>query len=119
MTSNNKQIVGNARSLRKNMTRHEKHLWFDFLREHKVKWRRQHIIDNYIVDFYSPKAKLAIELDGSQHYDPKNMKYDEKRTQQIEEYSILVIRFSNLEIDRYFKEVCETIDYIVDTRSDE
>ena len=111
MKYNSKSLINNSRVLRKEMTRHERHLWFDFLHEHKLKWRRQYIISGYIVDFYSPQARLAIELDGSQHYEPANMMYDEKRTQRIEEYDIEIIRFSNLEIDRYFDSVCQTIDH--------
>ena len=105
-----------ASELRKNMTRHERHLWYDFLRSYKRQWRRQQIINSFIVDFYCPKAMLAVELDGSQHYDEGNMLYDERRTQKINKYNIVILRFSNIEIDRRFKEVCETIDLITEQR---
>ena len=83
----NPKLKEKAKELRKNMTRHERKLWFDFLSTHYLKWRAQQIIDNYIVDFYSSKARMAIELDGSQHYEPENMKYDEQRTNKIEKYN--------------------------------
>ena len=112
----NSDLKTKASELRKNMTRHERHLWYDFLMTYKYRWRRQQIINTFIADFYCAKAMLAIELDGSQHYDKGNMLYDKKRTQKINEYNIIVLRFSNKEIDRRFKEVCETIDLITEQR---
>lgn len=112
----NPELKEKAKNLRKNMTKHERKLWFEFLATHNLKWRPQQIIDNYIVDFYSSKARMAIELDGSQHYEPENMKYDEKRTIKIEKFNIIVVRFTNLEIDKCFRDVCETIDYISGSR---
>ena len=65
----NKNIVSLARELRKNMTKEEKHLWYDFLRTYPIKFMRQKIIGRYIADFYCAKANLVIELDGSRHYE--------------------------------------------------
>ena len=65
----NKKIVANAKELRKNMTKEERHLWYDYLRNYPVRVLRQKIIGDYIVDFCCTSAKLVIELDGSQHYD--------------------------------------------------
>ena len=65
----NKELLPAARELRKNMTREEKHLWYDFLRSYPVKIRKQHVLGKYIADFYCASAKLIIELDGSQHYE--------------------------------------------------
>ena len=64
----NKAIISTARMLRKNMTREEKHLWYDYLRNHPARFTRQKVLGHYIADFYSARAKLVIELDGSGHY---------------------------------------------------
>ena len=56
-----------ARNMRKNATKQENHLWYDFLRKYPVQFCRQVMIDDFIADFYCHKAKLVIELDGSQH----------------------------------------------------
>ena len=109
----NKSLIPRAKQLRKNATRQENHLWYDFLRSYPVKFQRQKTIDNFIVYFYCHKAKLVIELDGSQHYKPENMEYDRKRTAILEKYDLTVIRFSNHEVDNYFYNVCEKIDNFV------
>jgi len=75
-TGYNSKMKETARSLRKNMTRQEKHLWYDFLRDYPVKWYRQRSVDRFIVDFFCFKARLVIELDGSQHYTEDGMEYD-------------------------------------------
>ena len=75
MHSRNGDLLHNARSLRKSMTREERRLWFDFLHGYPVRFRRQEIFGNYIADFYCPDARLVIELDGSQHYEEKAVKY--------------------------------------------
>ena len=69
----NKEIVPLAKTLRKNMTKEEKHLQYDYLKEYPIRFIRQKIIGKYIVDFYCAKAKLVIELDGSRHYDDKGI----------------------------------------------
>ncbi len=106
----NKEIVPFAKELRKNMTKEEKHLWYDFLRNYPIKFLRQKVIGKYIADFYCSKAKLVVELDGSEHYEEKNIEKDNIRTKFLEQYGIKVIRFSNLDIKRNFKEVCNKID---------
>ena len=112
----NNKLLENARFLRREMTRHEKHLWYDFLQHYPVKIYKQRIIDNFIADFYCHKAKLVIELDGSQHYTPEGKSYDEARTEIINQYGILVIRYSNLDIDIKFEGVCYEIDKIITER---
>ena len=72
----NKQLVPLAKQLRKEMTREERHLWYDFLRSYPVRFSRQKVLGKYIADFYSAEAKLVIELDGSQHYEDRNVKKD-------------------------------------------
>ena len=112
----NLNLSDRAKDLRKNMTKQEKHLWYDFLSKHEVRWYKQRIIDNYIVDFYCSRAKLVIELDGSQHYTKDGTEYDNERTNVLREYGIEVIRFSNNEIDTCFDGVCLKIEEIVKKR---
>ncbi len=95
------------------MTKEEKHLWYDFLRTYPVRFLRQKVIDNYIVDFYCSKAKLVIELDGSQHYEDKGREYDKIRTKKLEERNLTVLRIPNNVLNERFNEVCEYIDNIV------
>lgn len=113
MYKHNPKLTDNARNLRKNMTKEERHLWYDYLRNYKIRFLRQKVIDNYIVDFYCSKAKLVIELDGSQHYDQKGLLKDKIRTERIERYNITVLRIPNSEINANFDGVCEFIDNYV------
>lgn len=105
-----------ARQLRKNMTRQEKHLWYDFLSTYPVKFYRQRVIEGYIADFFSFSAKLVIELDGNQHYTDQGKEYDSIRTEILQTYDLEVIRFKNEQIDKNFKDVCEQIDRKVTER---
>ncbi len=111
MYKHNKKLTPLARTLRKNMTKEEKHLWYDFLKFREERWLKQKIIDKYILDFYCSKYKLAIELDGSQHYEDENMIKDAIRTERINEFGIDVIRVPNAQIKNYFVDVC---DYIIE-----
>jgi very-short-patch-repair endonuclease len=104
-----KRLVPNARSLRKEMTRQERHLWYDFLSAHSVRFQRQKTIGQYIVDFYCHRAKLAVELDGSQHYSQEAMEYDLLRSEALNAQGVMVLRFTNTDIDRNFESVCEAI----------
>ena len=99
-----------SRELRKNQTKEESLLWNQFLRQYPLRFRRQYIIGNYIVDFYCHQAKLVVELDGSQHYDPEEQKNDAERTHYLESQGLKVLRFSNLDVTRRFRGVCEAID---------
>ena len=110
----NKEIIPTAKMLRKNMTREEKRLWYDFLRLCPVRFSRQKVLGKYIADFYSAQAKIVIELDGSEHYTNEGKKYDRERTAFLEEYGLKVIRISNLEIHRNFKGVCEYLNEILE-----
>lgn len=109
----NKSIVPFARDLRKNMTKEEKHLWYDFLKTHPARFSRQKILGKYIADFYCAKAKLVIELDGSQHYKEEGREYDSERTSYLETYDITVLRISNYDINSNFSGVCTYIDSAV------
>ena len=106
----NKKLVGIARTLRKEMTKEERHLWYDFLRQHPLKVYRQKPIGNYIVDFYCLSARLVVELDGGQHYEPSGQKKDGERTQGLEAMGLHVLRFSNLDVMQNFEGVCQTIE---------
>ena len=112
----NAQLTSNAKQLRKNMTKEERHLWYDFLRDYPVRFLRQKVIDNYIVDFYCHEARLIIELDGSQHYEDREIKKDAVRTEMLEKRDLTVIRIPNNEIFRNFRGVCEYIDLTVRER---
>ena len=109
----NKQLVPLAKQLRKEMTKEERHLWYDFLRTYPVRFSRQKVLGKYIVDFYSAQAKLVIELDGSQHYENGNMENDAVRTSFLEGYGLTVMRIPNNEVNRNFRGVCEYIDAAV------
>ena len=95
------------------MTKEERHLWYDFLRNYEVKFLRQKPIGNYIVDFYCAQAKLIIELDGSQHYSEIGVEKDTHRTEFLEQYGLTVIRIPNNEVNYNFTGVCEYIDSFV------
>ena len=113
----NSKLTPAARYLRKEMTPQEKHLWYDFLRDYPVKFYRQRVINNFIVDFYCSQAKLIIELDGSQHYTEQGIAHDKERTIILESLGIRVIRFSNADIDKNFNSVCQTIHEIVKSKN--
>ncbi len=102
-----------AKELRKNMTKHEKHLWYDFLSGFEPRFQRQKAIDNFIADFYCHKAKLVIEIDGSQHYTEDGLEKDIFRTEILEGVGLKIIRFTNYQIDTNFDGVCEYIDMVV------
>ena len=105
-----------ALGLRKNMTKEERHLWFDFLKGYQTKFYTQRAIGQYIVDFYCAKAKLVIELDGGGHYEPEQWRYDMERTKFLEEQNLKVLRFTNTDIQKKFYSVCTTIDIVVKER---
>ncbi len=115
----NEQLVPLAKQLRRDMTKEERRLWYDFLRTHPTRFTRQKVLGSYIADFYSAKAALVIELDGSQHYEEKNMRSDAVRTAFLEEYGLKVLRIPNNEINQNFPGVCEYIDLEVKRRLNE
>ena len=108
----------NARRLRREMTPHERKLWYLFLRKYPVKIYKQRIIGKFIVDFYCASAKLVIEVDGSQHYEPQGMAYDVERSAFLSALGLNVLRFSNRDIDRDFRGVCEQIDLTIQYRQE-
>ena len=112
-SKHNKQLVPFAKQLRKEMTKEERKLWYDFLRNYPVRFSRQKVLGKYIADFYSAEAKLVIELDGSQHYDDINIEKDTARTVFLKGYGLTVIRIPNNEVSNNFRGVCEYIDIAV------
>ena len=105
----NNELIQNARTLRKSMTKEERHLWFDFLRYCQPRFRRQEIIGHYVADFYCHQAKLVIELDGSQHLEPDATLYDERRSAYFKALGINVVRYYNTDINQNFVGVCQNI----------
>lgn len=112
----NKNLIPRAKELRKNATPQENELWYKFLRNYPIRFQRQKTIGQFIVDFYCHGAKLAIELDGSQHFTPEGITHDEARTAAIETVGVTVLRFTNRDIDREFQAVCIKIDAVVRER---
>ena len=112
----NKRLTPYARRLRHNMTRHECHLWFDYLSKLPIRVRSQKPIGDYIVDFYCPTARLVIELDGSQHYEEAHEQKDALRDATLAGMGLKVLRYSNLDIDRRFEAVCEDIRLHIENR---
>lgn len=107
-----------ARELRKNMTPSEKILW-DALRKKQLKgfrFRRQHPIDQFIIDFYCHQVRLVIEIDGEVHDLEDQKEYDEGRTAELEDLGLTVIRFKNEEVLNDVKQVVRKIKGILDTK---
>lgn len=109
----NRDLIRVAKNLRSNMTKEEKHLWYDYLKNYKVRFSRQKILGKYVADFYCAKANLVIELDGSQHYQEKELDYDKARTEYLSKFNIKVVRIPNNEVNKNFDGVCRYIDMTV------
>ncbi|MBR4472580.1 MAG: endonuclease domain-containing protein [Oscillospiraceae bacterium] len=110
------ELISRAKELRNKATPQENHLWYDFLRTYPVRFQRQKTIGSFIADFYCHAAKIVIEIDGSQHYDPQGTAYDAERTAILEEYGLEILRFSNRDVNTRFQSVCEMIDHEVKRR---
>jgi len=102
-----------SQKLRREMTRQEKHLWYDCLKSCPIPFRRQKQFGRYIVDFYCAGAKLVVELDGSQHYEPDAEQHDSDRDQYLSTLGLTVLRFGNYDVDFHFDSVCATIERAV------
>ena len=102
-----------SQKLRREMTRQEKHLWYDCLKSSPIPFRRQKQFGRYIVDFYCAGAKLVVELDGSQHYEPDAEQRDSDRDQYLSTLGLTVLRFGNYDVDCHFDSVCATIERAV------
>ena len=106
-----------AKELRRKMTPHERKLWYLFLRNYPIKIYKQRIIGSFIVDFYCHRAKLVIEIDGSQHYEENGIAYDKEGSAYLQSLGLKVVRYSNREITWNFKKVCEQLDILLKDRS--
>ena len=112
----NKKLTPFAQELRRNMTKEERQLWYHFLQDHPVQFKRQAVCGRYILDFYCPRAKLAIELDGNQHAEPEALEKDRLRTEYLNSLGIYVLRIPNRRIWINFPGVCEFIDDLLQQR---
>ena len=110
------EILRRSQSLRKQMTKEERHLWYDFLKTYPIQFKRQYPIGPYFADFYCFRAKLIVELDGSQHCEPKKSEYDQRRTEYLQRQGYAVLRISNRDVMTKFRAVCEYIDCMVQNR---
>ncbi|MBQ2927788.1 MAG: endonuclease domain-containing protein [Oscillospiraceae bacterium] len=109
----NQKLTSRAQNLRKNMTKEERRLWYEYLSKYPYRFRRQVAFGRYILDFYCAAAKLAIELDGSQHYEAQGQVYDSQRSAWLNSMGIQVMRFSNLDVLQNLSGVCQSIDIAV------
>ena len=110
----NSKIVPAAKMLRKNMTKEERHLWYDYLRTHPARFSRQKVLGKYIADFYSAQARLVVELDGGGHYTEEAKQYDNERTAFLQAYGLRIIRIPNNEVNCNFRGVCDYINLTVE-----
>jgi len=108
-TLNNQRLTENAQKLRREMTREERHLWYDFLKALPFTVNRQKVIGRYIADFYIAQAHLVIELDGQQHGEKDHVLSDQKRDAYMKSHGIRVLRYSNADIRSRFSDVCQDI----------
>ena len=106
---NNNSLTKKSQKLRKEMTKEERHLWYDFLKGLPVTVNRQKVFGVYILDFYCPVAGIAIELDGSQHYEETGREKDRERDAYLKSKGVTVLRYSNFDVNHNFSGVCEDI----------
>ena len=108
---NRPELKSFRKKLRSNLTQAEAVLW-RHLKNSQLegrKFRRQHSVNNYVLDFYCPSEKLAVELDGDQHYSENGYHHDQKRSDELKELGIKVIRFENNEVLLHHAAVLEEI----------
>lgn len=111
----NPDLVPRAKELRKNMTRAEQKLWFNYLKDFQFRVHRQRPIDNFIVDFYCAVLKLVIEIDGDSHFTEDEKIYDQARTEKFAQYGLRVVRFTNQDVLNNFAAVCQQIQHVSHT----
>ena len=109
MKERNQLLKQRSRDLRKAMTKEERKLWYEFLREFPLQVHRQRVFEPYIVDFYISEKKLVIELDGTQHFLEEGQQYDQKRDEFLKSKGLTVLRFSNRDVNQQFRSVCQAI----------
>ncbi|MBR5162573.1 MAG: endonuclease domain-containing protein, partial [Schwartzia sp.] len=106
----NAVLTANAQTLRNNMTKEERRLWYDCLKKLPVTVNRQKVFGKFILDFYCASAKVAIEVDGTQHYEDEGREKDKERDTYLNERGITVLRYSNRDVNMRFRDVCEDIE---------
>jgi len=118
MLNYNPKLKSHSRRLRTDMTEAEQKLW-ERLRGkqlHGVQFYRQKPLATYIVDFYGPKAKLVIELDGGQHEEENHRIRDAARDEKLRQQGLMVLRFDNVQMLRETEAVLEEIWRVVGER---
>ncbi len=115
-TFNRKSEKGKRKSLRNNMPKAETVLWLKLKNKQRkgFKFRRQYSVNKYIVDFYCPELKLAVEVDGDSHYFDSNIESDKKRQEYIESKGINFLRFTNNDVYKNLAEVLSTIEKYIE-----
>ena len=103
---NNPNLTNYSQQLRREMTKEERHLWYDFLKRLPVTFHRQKVLGYYIVDFYCASAKLVIEIDGSQHFESEGLKSDAIRDDYLNDLGLTIKRYSSAEVNQDFDSVC-------------
>jgi very-short-patch-repair endonuclease len=108
---NRKELEHYRKELRNNLTSAEATLWRELQRKQLEgrKFRRQHSVGSYILDFYCPSEKLCVELDGAHHFTEEGLTYDKKRTEYLNSLNIHVIRFKNLDVFEQMEKVLSEI----------
>ena len=99
-----------SRDLRRNPTRAERKLWYEFLRDLPQKFTRQKPLGGYIADFYCSGQRLVIEIDGDSHFNEAAEHYDARRTAMIETFGLRILRFTNADVMQQFEGVCQRIE---------
>ena len=102
----NSRLTSTAKRLRREMTKEERHLWYDFLKQLPVTVHRQKVLENFIVDFYVASCRIVIEIDGSQHYEEFHQQKDMQRDSILTQMGCTVLRYSNADINQRFQSVC-------------
>ena len=105
----NQKLTPFAKNLRRNMTKEERHLWYDCLKALPVTVHRQKVIGQYIVDFCIPQAKMIIELDGTQHFEETGLVEDYQRDEYLKSLGFTVLRYANSQVNKEFSAVCQDI----------
>jgi len=113
------EIINRSREMRKEPTEEENKLWHILLKHITPRFVRQKIIGFYIVDFYCPKLKLIVEIDGEQHYFEENAEYEKRREKFLNESGYKMLHFYNSDINKHIRDVEQTILYACRERADE
>ena len=104
-----KFLLKKSKELRNNMTKEERKLWYEFLKDLPLTIKRQKIIDNYIVDFYCFEKRTIIEIDGGQHYIPEGKEKDKVRDEYLKEQGYITLRYTDSEVNNNFEGVCQDL----------